>query len=98
MTIAPSSSPAMAPGRYGAYGGQYVPDTIMPALVELEHGFAEALADSAFTTELERLLRTYVGRPTPLYDARHFAERVGSGAVWLKREDLAHTGAHKINN
>src|SRR4029078_7966226 len=61
-------------------------------------GFFQAMADTSFTAELERLLRTYVGRPTPLYEARHFAERVGSGAVWLKREDLAHTGAHKINN
>src|ERR1700687_1988133 len=98
MTIAPTSSPPMAPGRYGAYGGQYVPETIMPALMELEQGFYEALADRAFTTELERLLHTYVGRPTPLYEASHFAARVGSGAGGLKREDLAHTGAHKINN
>jgi tryptophan synthase beta chain len=98
MTIALTNSAALAPGRYGAYGGQYVPETIMPALLELERGFAEAMADPAFSAELERLLRTYVGRPTPLYDARHFAERIGSGAVWLKREDLAHTGAHKINN
>ncbi|MGI9149459.1 MAG: tryptophan synthase subunit beta [Chloroflexota bacterium] len=98
MTIAPSSTLPLVPGRYGAYGGQYVPETIMPALEELEHGFLEALADTTFTTELDRLLRTYVGRPTPLYEASHFAERIGSGAVWLKREDLAHTGAHKINN
>jgi tryptophan synthase beta chain len=99
MTIAPISTIASAVhGRYGAYGGQYVPETIMPALEELEHGFFEALADAAFSAELERLLRTYVGRPTPLYNASHFAERARSGAVWLKREDLAHTGAHKINN
>src|ERR1700694_673198 len=100
MTIAPTSSlsPPIARGRYGEYGGQYVPETIMPALEELEHGFFEALADTAFTAELGRLLRTYVGRPTPLYEASHFAERVGSGPIWLKREDLAHTGAHKINN
>ena len=97
MTIAPTSPP-LVHGRYGAYGGQYVPETIMPALEELEHGFDEALADTAFTAELDRLLRTYVGRPTPLYNASHFAERIGSGPVWLKREDLAHTGAHKINN
>jgi tryptophan synthase beta chain len=97
MTIAPTSPP-LVHGRYGAYGGQYVPETIMPALEELERGFGDALADPDFTAELGRLLRTYVGRPTPLYNASHFAERVGSGAVWLKREDLAHTGAHKINN
>src|ERR1700682_1033842 len=99
MTIAPTSTvPLVVRGRYGAYGGQYVPETIMPALEELERGFAEAMADRAFTAELERLLPTYVGRPTALYEASHFAQRVGSGAVWLKREDLAHTGAHKINN
>jgi tryptophan synthase beta chain len=98
MTIALNSTLPLVRGRYGAYGGQYVPETIMPALEELERGFFEAMADNAFTAELERLLRTYVGRPTALYEASHFAERVGSGGVWLKREDLAHTGAHKINN
>jgi len=98
MTIAHTSPVPLVRGRYGAYGGQYVPETIMPALEELELGFSEAMADSAFTAELERLLRTYVGRPTALYEAKHFAARVGSGAVWLKREDLAFTGAHKINN
>jgi tryptophan synthase beta chain len=99
MTSAPSSisSPVIG-GRFGAYGGQYVPETIMPALAELEAGFRECLADDAFRTELRRLLRTYVGRPTPLYNASRFAESVASGPVWLKREDLAHTGAHKINN
>jgi tryptophan synthase beta chain len=70
----------------------------MPALQELEQGFLKALADHAFNAELQRLLRTYVGRPTPLYQASRFAERTASGPVWLKREDLAHTGAHKINN
>jgi len=98
MTIAHTSPVPLVRGRYGAYGGQYVPETIMPALEELELGFSEAMADGAFTAELERLLRTYVGRPTALYEAKHFAARVGSGAVWLKREDLAFTGAHKINN
>ena len=94
MTI----SPTTRRGRFGPYGGQYVPETIMPALEELETGFRQALEDSAFQAELEHLLRTYVGRPTPLYEATHFAGRIGSGPVWLKREDLAHTGAHKINN
>src|SRR4051812_15295163 len=98
MTIAPVSSTPIVAGRFGAYGGQYVPETIMPALAELEQGFLKALADDAFTTELSRLLRTYVGRPTALYDASRFAQRTGTGSVWLKREDLAHTGAHKINN
>jgi tryptophan synthase beta chain len=70
----------------------------MPALEELEVGFRAALEDAAFTAELERLLKSYVGRPTPIYEASRFAEQIGSGPVWLKREDLAHTGAHKINN
>ena len=98
MTIAPISPASAARGRFGPYGGQYVPETIMPALEELEAGFRTALADPAFQSELDRLLTTYVGRPTPLYEASRFAERIGSGSVWLKREDLAHTGAHKINN
>jgi tryptophan synthase beta chain len=98
MTIAPTNAAAVARGRFGPYGGQYVPETIMPALEELEFGFRAALADSAFNAELDRLLKSYVGRPTPLYQASRFAERIGSGPVWLKREDLAHTGAHKINN
>src|SRR5215469_8199936 len=98
MTIAPTDPASPPRGRFGPYGGQYVPETIMPALEELEYGFRAAMADTAFQSELERLLRTYVGRPTPLYEASRFAERIGSGPVWLKREDLAHTGAHKINN
>src|SRR5205814_5128930 len=70
----------------------------MPALAELESGFESAMADAAFNAELQRLLKTYVGRPTPIYEAARFAAKIGSGPVWLKREDLAHTGAHKINN
>src|SRR6266853_3788729 len=99
MTSAPvSTSSSIVRGRFGAYGGQYVPETIMPALEELELGFRQCLADDTFQAELRRLLRTYVGRPTPLYEASRFAEQIDSGPVWLKREDLAHTGAHKINN
>ncbi|HEY2596363.1 MAG TPA: pyridoxal-phosphate dependent enzyme, partial [Chloroflexota bacterium] len=98
MTTAQTETPPRTRGRYGPYGGQYVPETIMPALEELDAGFRSALADAAFQSELDRLLRTFVGRPTPLYAATHFAERTGSGPIWLKREDLAHTGAHKINN
>src|SRR6202048_1067234 len=99
MMSAPSSlSSPVVRGRFGAYGGQYVPETIMPALAELEAGFRACLTDPAFQDELQRLLRTYVGRPTPIYEATRFAEQVGGGPVWLKREDLAHTGAHKINN
>ncbi len=85
-------------GRFGEFGGQYVPETLMPAVIELEAAFDEAWADTSFRDELDRLLRTYVGRPTPLTDARRLAEEVGLRHVLLKREDLTHTGAHKINN
>jgi tryptophan synthase beta chain len=83
--------------RYGPYGGQYVPETLMPALAELEAAWLDAQRDSAFTTRLSELLRDYVGRPTPLYLAERLSEAVGR-TVYLKREDLNHTGAHKINN
>jgi tryptophan synthase beta chain len=98
ITSSSTSIPPIARGRFGPYGGQYVPETIMPALEELEAGFRASQTDAAFQDDLDRLLRNYVGRPTPLYEAARFAERIGSGPVWLKREDLAHTGAHKINN
>ncbi len=87
----------MTATRFGAYGGQYVPETLMPALEELEVALAAAQADPAFTAELDHLLAEYVGRPTPLTSAPRFGERIGA-RVWLKREDLNHTGAHKINN
>jgi tryptophan synthase beta chain len=95
-------SPPVAPatgieGRFGPYGGRYVPEVLIPALDELTAAFAEARADEGFRAELEVLLRDFVGRPTPLYLARRLSERVGR-VVYLKREDLAHTGAHKINN
>ncbi|HEX7290542.1 MAG TPA: tryptophan synthase subunit beta [Conexibacter sp.] len=83
--------------RYGPYGGQYVPETLMPALAELEAAWLAARRDPAFTTRLDELLRDYVGRPTPLYLAERLSEAVGR-TVYLKREDLNHTGAHKINN
>ncbi|HEU4701797.1 MAG TPA: tryptophan synthase subunit beta [Conexibacter sp.] len=83
--------------RYGPYGGQYVPETLMPALAELEAAWLDAKRDPAFTTRLDELLRDYVGRPTPLYLAERLSEAVGR-TVYLKREDLNHTGAHKINN
>ncbi len=91
-----------AHGRFGRYGGQYVPETLMPALAELEKAAAEAWKDPAFTTELNRLLKSYVGRATPLYEAErltaHYRRSDGGPRIWLKREDLNHTGAHKINN
>ena len=83
--------------RFGPYGGQYVPETLMPALTELEEAWASAQDDPAFRVELDRLLRDFVGRPSPLYLAERLSEAAGH-PIWLKREDLNHTGAHKINN
>jgi tryptophan synthase beta chain len=83
--------------RFGPYGGQYVPETLMPALAELEAAWVAAREDPAFLEELGRLLRDFAGRPTPLYHARRLSAEVGH-PVYLKREDLLHTGAHKINN
>src|SRR5688500_14728425 len=82
---------------FGPYGGRFVPETLIPALDELEAAWLDARSDAGFEAELHALLRDYVGRPTPLYLARTLSERVG-GKVYLKREDLLHTGAHKINN
>lgn len=83
--------------RFGAFGGRYVPETLIPAIDELERAYDEARADNAFVAELEEMLTNYVGRPSALSDAPRFSELVGA-PVWLKREDLNHTGAHKINN
>ena len=85
-------------GYFGAYGGKYVPETLMPALEDLEQAYQEACADPAFWHELESLLRDYAGRPTPLYFARRLSAYCGGPKIYLKREDLTHTGAHKINN
>jgi tryptophan synthase beta chain len=85
-------------GRFGPYGGQYVPETLMAALGELEGAYREAWADPTFRGELDSLLRDYVGRPTPLYVAANLSRRLNGARIYLKREDLAHTGAHKINN
>lgn len=87
-----------AQGFYGPYGGSFVPETVVPALRELEAAFVEASRDPAFAEEYDTLLRDYVGRPSPLYRADRLARAVGLGSVHLKREDLNHTGAHKINN
>jgi tryptophan synthase beta chain len=84
-------------GRFGDFGGRFAPETLMPALYELEEAFEEAWADDLFHRRYEELLRDYVGRPTPVYRAARLSEELGID-LWLKREDLAHTGAHKINN
>ena len=85
-------------GYYGAYGGRFVPETLMAPVEELEAAYLAARGDPAFTAELERLLCDYAGRPTPLFEARRLSARAGGARLFLKREDLAHTGAHKINN
>src|SRR6201994_4651055 len=86
------------PGRFGDYGGRYVPETLMAALEELEAAYEQAKQDPKFSAELDALLRDYAGRPTPLYLAARLTEKLGGARIYLKREDLLHTGAHKINN
>lgn len=87
-----------AKGRYGEYGGKFVPETLMPALQELEEAYEVAKTDPVFQEEYLGLLKQYVGRPTPLYFAERLTEHLGGARIYLKREDLCHTGAHKINN
>jgi tryptophan synthase beta chain len=87
-----------ATGHFGPYGGRFVPETLMVPLLELERAYLRARRDGRFQRELGDLLRHYAGRPTPLYFARRLSEHVGGARLWLKREDLCHTGAHKINN
>ncbi|MBR6463304.1 tryptophan synthase subunit beta [bacterium] len=88
----------MSKTHFGPYGGQYVAETLMPALHELEQAYSEAKSDPAFKAEMANLLRDYVGRTSPLYFAKRLTEKVGGAKIYLKREDLNHTGAHKINN
>jgi tryptophan synthase beta chain len=97
MSATTSAATAVA-GRFGAYGGRYVPETLMAALEELEQAYATAKEDPAFQAELDDLLHNYCGRPTPLYFAKRLTEQCGGAKIYLKREDLLHTGAHKINN
>src|SRR2546425_1295002 len=85
-------------GRFGAYGGRYVPETLMSALEELEREYEKAKRDRKFRRRLDELLRTFAGRPTPLFFARRLTKKLGGAKIYLKREDLLHTGAHKINN
>ncbi|HLH77413.1 MAG TPA: tryptophan synthase subunit beta [Candidatus Binataceae bacterium] len=85
-------------GRFGQFGGQWVAETLMPALQELEQAYRVARRDPSFKRELEYYSREYIGRPTPLYFARNLSEKLGGAKIYLKREDLCHTGAHKVNN
>ena len=87
-----------AAGHFGPFGGRYVAETLMPAVIELEEAYRRIASDPAFQQELSRLLRDYAGRPTPLFPAERLTAQAGGAAIYLKREDLAHTGAHKINN
>jgi tryptophan synthase beta chain len=96
--ILPSAPSESRPGRFGIYGGRYVPETLMAALLELEREYELAKADAVFQKELNDLLRDFAGRPTPLYFAKRLTEELGGAKIYLKREDLLHTGAHKINN
>jgi tryptophan synthase beta chain len=97
ITAAGPAAPAAPTDRFGPFGGRYVPETLIPALDELDAAFDGAMADPAFRADLDDLLRTYVGRPSPLSAAPRLSAMVGA-PVWMKREDLNHTGAHKINN
>src|SRR5207244_1779156 len=85
-------------GHFGPYGGRYVPEVLMAPVEELETAYLAARNDPAFQAELADLLHNYAGRPTPLYFAKHLSEALGGARIWLKREDLLHTGAHKLNN
>src|ERR1700674_1168456 len=100
VSMRPRGAPMLAsePGRFGIYGGRYVPETLMAALDELEREYEKAKRDPKFQKRLEELLRTYAGRPTALTFARRLTEQLGGASIYLKREDLLHTGAHKINN
>jgi tryptophan synthase beta chain len=91
-------SPTTVPGRFGPYGGRYVPETLMVPLFELEHAYELAKTDAAFQAQFQHLLKNFAGRPTPLQFASRLTEKLGGPRIYLKREDLLHTGAHKINN
>src|SRR5260370_9462636 len=91
-------SPSTAPGRFGPYGGRYVPETLMVPLFGVERAYEAAKSDPAFQAHFQDLLKNFAGRPTPLQFASCLTERLGGPRIYLKREDLLHTGAHKINN
>ncbi len=98
MTVVQTGADASAPGRFGQFGGKYVPETLMAAVTELEEEYAAARSDPAFLAQVDHLSRTYAGRPTPISFAERLTAHSGGAQIYLKREDLAHTGAHKINN
>ena len=98
MAITSATTGLARPGRFGPYGGQFVPETLMPALAELIAAYDEARHDPAFAATYDELARDFIGRPTPLYHAATLSAQIGGGQIYFKREDLAHTGAHKINN
>src|SRR5438105_13611174 len=85
-------------GHFGLYGGRFVAETLMPLILDLERAYNEAKNDSAFKTEMDGYLKDYVGRPSPLYFAERLTAHFGGAKIYLKREDLNHTGAHKVNN
>src|SRR5882672_1010103 len=85
-------------GRFGPYGGRYVPETLVAPLEELEQAYNDARADQTFQAELDSLLKNFAGRPTPLLYAARLTEHLGGSRIYIKREDLLHTGSHKINN
>ena len=85
-------------GKFGEFGGQYIPETLVPAIEELEENYLKFKNDKKFKQELDYYLKVYAGRPTPLYYAKNLSEKCGGGKIYLKREDLLHGGAHKINN
>jgi tryptophan synthase beta chain len=97
-TIRATKASRNSSGRFGAYGGRYVPETLMSALEELDRAYEKAKGDRKFQRRLDELLRKFAGRPTPLFFARRLTEKLGGTKIYLKREDLLHTGAHKINN
>lgn len=98
MAISTVTTSTTRPGRFGPYGGQFVPETLMPALAELIAAYDEVMHDPSFTAMYDSLARDFIGRPTPLYHAAKLSQQIGGAQLYFKREDLAHTGAHKINN
>src|ERR1043166_1351849 len=98
MTSPASTAVPDSRGRFGVFGGRYVPETLTRALDQLVVAYDDARADKSFQAELANLFKNYVGRPSPLYHAKRLSEKAGGAQIYLKREDLNHTGAHKINN